>query len=73
MAIDLAGDIATLKQNKPRTFDQWLSSAPEADKAAVLAAIADLSIEPNPLARLLSDKHGIPITRETIVRRREAL
>jgi hypothetical protein len=73
MSHELAGDIAALKAGKPRTFDQWLALAPDDKRTQVLAAIEDESIPANPLARLLSQKHGIPITRETIVSRRESL
>jgi hypothetical protein len=72
VAIDLAGDLAKLRSGKPRTFDQWLTVADDDTKDMVLAAIADVSIPANPLAKLLTDKHGIPITRETIVKRRES-
>jgi hypothetical protein len=72
VAIDLAGDLAKLRSGKPRTFDQWLTVADDDTKDMVLAAIADVSIPANPLAKLLADKHGIPITRETIVKRRES-
>lgn len=66
--MSLIEDLAELR--KPRTFDRWLATANEPDRDAVLEAIRDHSIPENALATLLRDKYGIPVTRETIVRRR---
>lgn len=71
--MSLFEDLADLRATKPRTFDQWLEVADVETKTAVLGAIADEHIPANQLAVLLTQKHGIPITRETILRRRGAM
>lgn len=68
--MSLIEDLADLRASKPRTFDQWLEIADETTKTAVLDAIADDTISANSLAMLLANKYDIPVTRETIIRRR---
>jgi hypothetical protein len=67
--VSLNDDLTALKAARPRTFEQWLDVAEETDRAMVLDAIAVVTIPANALAVTLT-KHGIPITRETILRRR---
>ena len=69
--MSLADDLAELRVSKPRTFGQWLDIADNEDVEIVLAAIADRTLPANALAVTLS-RNGIPITRDTIVKRRES-
>ena len=68
----LKGDLDNLRETRPRTFDKWLEQAEPEDREQVLEAVNDKSLPANALAVLLSTRHGIPITRETIVRHRDA-
>jgi hypothetical protein len=68
---NLESDLNALRGARPRTFAQWLEVADSETKELVLGAIRDNAILPNPLAVMLTKKHGIPITRETIVALRE--
>ena len=67
----LADDLTALRNIRPRTFKQWLEWADPADVKLVLAALSDTSITPNSLAATLT-KNGIPITRDTIEKYRDA-
>lgn len=68
----LADDVQELKHSKPRDFKGWLKVADPKTRDEVLAYVYDNDIPENSLAVLLSGKHGIPITRETIVRLRDS-
>ncbi|MEI3845337.1 MULTISPECIES: hypothetical protein [unclassified Microbacterium] len=68
----LADDVQALKTSRPRDFKAWLKIAAPEERDEVLTYVYDNSIPENGLAVLLSGKHGIPITRETIVRLRES-
>lgn len=67
----LAAEIKSLRETKPRTFEQWLEVAEPEDKAIVQEAIYDRTLLPNPLSTVLR-KNGVPISRETIVSLRDA-
>lgn len=70
--MSLAEDIETLRSARPTTFKQWLKVAPENRREEVLGYVYDEELPENALAELLSTKHNVPITRETIVRLRDA-
>ena len=63
---DLASDLNTLRNTRPRYFWQWLEQADPEAKELVMAAVRDPAIPSNQLAVMLTKKHNIPITRETI-------
>ena len=70
--VSLADDVQGLKTAKPATFKHWLTTAPEHTRTEVLGYVYDEEVSANQLAELLSNKHNIPITRETIVRLRDS-
>lgn len=71
-ASNLADDINTLRASKPRYFRQWLETADPETRQLVMDAIHDASIPSNKLAVVLTKRHDIPITRETIEAYRDA-
>lgn len=68
----LADDVQALKTTRPRDFKSWLKIASPEERDEILGYVYDEEIPENGLATLLSGKHGIPITRETIVRLRDS-
>lgn len=67
----LADDIQAVRAAGPATFDKWLEIADDEDRAIVLAAVQDPLVLVDPLVNALR-KNGVPITRDTIVKRRES-
>lgn len=61
---------AELADYKPRNFKDWLEVADPEDAEAAMAYINAGTIPANTLAATFA-KHGIPCTRETVIRMRE--
>lgn len=66
----LAAELKSLRETKPRTFEQWLEVADAEDKALVEEAIGDRTLLPNALSIVLR-RNGVPVSRETIIALRE--
>lgn len=72
MALEnLAGELAALRNTRPRNFKDWLAYADPETVSMVMESVMDPRIPANKLAVTLT-KNDIPVTRETIGKYRES-